>query len=644
MNVRIRSGTGAAAVATVLGLSALWGVGPAAAETNSGLSISKVSATAGQVSFILTGPGLPDAAALAPGAVVVSAAGTPLETTVESAAGKAPDELPIRGVVLVVDTGSTMAGSSLDNARTILSDYVDQLPAEVAIAVVSSADSGSVVEPLTGDRDPIATAIAGLAVGTSSTLNDALLLATGEFDSTYAAKRMVVLTDGTDQTSTASLAEVTSALAASDIALDLVELGENDQVDLASVASNSGGDSIDVPTSAEVSEAVATLRSSVSAPLAVAATVPTTLSGEEVTLAVSVTTGSSTLAATAAVSLADEPVILTDRETVRLRVLPMVILYLAMALVSLAVIIVGFLIVAAILGRSATRERRRQLERISGKRPVQMTKEEEEGSALMRTALAVSDRAVARKGKATIEVELERAGIVLRPSEWMLVRAMTACVVAALLALAIPWYFGLIVGIPGGWFLSNWYRKQRTARRQRKFGDLLPEALQLVVGALRSGFSLLQALDAVVREGPEPVASEFGRALAEARLGGEVEQALERTAERNSSEDLSWLVMAVRIQREVGGNLSEVVATAVETMRERGRLFRHVRALSAEGRLSAYILVGMPLALTGWMFAFRGEYIKPLYTETLGLVILAGGVLMIVAGAFWISRLIKVEV
>ena len=92
----------------------------------------------------------------------------------------------------------------------------------------------------------------------------------------------------------------------------------------------------------------------------------------------------------------------------------------------------------------------------------------------------------------------------------------------------------------------------------------------------------------MVREGAEPVATEFGRALAETRLGGDLEDALERTAVRNGSQDLAWLVMAIRIQREVGGNLSEVLETAVETMRERARLRRHVRALSAEGRLSAY--------------------------------------------------------
>jgi tight adherence protein B len=165
-----------------------------------------------------------------------------------------------------------------------------------------------------------------------------------------------------------------------------------------------------------------------------------------------------------------------------------------------------------------------------------------------------------------------------------------------------------------------------------------------MVSALRSGFSLPQAVDALVREGPEPVAGEFNRALAEIRLGGELEDALDRVATRNNSRDLGWLVMAIRIQREVGGNLSEVMETAVSTMRERGRLFRHVRALSAEGRLSAYVLIALPVGVAAFMFASRGDYIRPLYTTFLGVVMLVTAVVLVAVGAFWLSRVIKVRV
>ena len=140
------------------------------------------------------------------------------------------------------------------------------------------------------------------------------------------------------------------------------------------------------------------------------------------------------------------------------------------------------------------------------------------------------------------------------------------------------------------------------------------------------------------------MAGEFGRAVAEIRLGGELEDALERTAARNNSRDLAWLVMAIRIQREVGGNLSEVLETAVETMRERGRVTRHVRALSAEGRMSAYVLIGLPICLGLYMFLVRRDYVRPLFSTTLGLLMLVGAGIMLGLGTFWMSRVIKVEV
>jgi tight adherence protein B len=320
-------------------------------------------------------------------------------------------------------------------------------------------------------------------------------------------------------------------------------------------------------------------------------------------------------------------------------------LYTGMGLVGLALAVGGFAVMNLLLGRSALRRRLQEIGLFTGSKMPQTTPgETADGNALMRAALAVSDRAVQRQGRSSIEQALDRAALALRPAEWMLIRGVVTIVTAAVLLLMLPWYLALPLGGLAGWLGTGKYLKRRANRRARKFADLLPEALNLVVGALRSGFSLLQSIDAVVREGPEPVAGEFGRAMAEIRLGGDLEDALERTAERNASEDLAWLVMAIRIQREVGGNLSEVLETAVETMRERGRLARHVRALSAEGRLSAYVLVGMPIALSAFLFAFRGEYLRPMYTEVLGILMLCGAGVLLAVGAFVINRMVKVEV
>ena len=302
-----------------------------------------------------------------------------------------------------------------------------------------------------------------------------------------------------------------------------------------------------------------------------------------------------------------------------------------------------FLICWLLLGRTKLRRRIRDVDNFTNRAAEAAARHE--GNSIVKAALAVSERAIERRGAADrIAFLLERADVNMQPHEWVLLRAVAAGVGALMLAFLLPFLVGLFFGAIAGWVLPGLFLRLKARRRARKFADLLPQALQLAVSALRSGFSLPQAIDALVREGPEPVAGEFGRAVAEIRLGGELEDALERTAARNDSRDLAWLVMAIRIQREVGGNLSEVLETAVETMRERGRVARHVRALSAEGRMSAYVLVGLPAVLGIYMFMVRRDYVRPLYTEPIGIAMLGAALVMLCLGTFWMSRVIKVEV
>ena len=137
--------------------------------------------------------------------------------------------------------------------------------------------------------------------------------------------------------------------------------------------------------------------------------------------------------------------------------------------------------------------------------------------------------------------------------------------------------------------------------------------------------------------------SEFSRALAETRIGVDLEDGLTHVADRMHCEDLRWVVMATRIQREVGGNLAEVLTNTVDTMRERAQTRRHVRALSAEGRLSGYIIVSLPIALGAWLTLSKPEYMSPLFTTPIGVMMVAACVGLIIVGAFWIRVLIKVE-
>ena len=133
-------------------------------------------------------------------------------------------------------------------------------------------------------------------------------------------------------------------------------------------------------------------------------------------------------------------------------------------------------------------------------------------------------------------------------------------------------------------------------------------------GSLSAGLSLAQSIDTIVREGTEPIAGEFRRVVVETRLGVTLEDSMEGVAERMESRDFEWVVMAIRIQREVGGNLAELLLTVAATLREREYLRRHVRALSAEGRLSCCILGGLPPGFLLYLTLTKPDYVKPMYT------------------------------
>jgi len=239
--------------------------------------------------------------------------------------------------------------------------------------------------------------------------------------------------------------------------------------------------------------------------------------------------------------------------------------------------------------------------------------------------------------------QLDRAGMKLRPSEWVLLRLGVA-VGLALLFLVLLGGLGFFLGLLLGVLATAAYHRNRARRREDKFASLLPDAIQMVIGSLRSGFSLQQAFEAMVKESTDPLAGEFSRVITESRLGMELEEALDRAARRMNNKDLAWTVIAIRVQREVGGNLAEVLSNTITTIRERELLRGHVRSLSAEGRLSAWILLSLPILLGAFMFIARRDYVAPLVTDPRGMVLLIGGVVLVAIGGFWLSRVVRVEV
>jgi tight adherence protein B len=244
-----------------------------------------------------------------------------------------------------------------------------------------------------------------------------------------------------------------------------------------------------------------------------------------------------------------------------------------------------------------------------------------------------------------IAQRLEGAGSAWRPAEWLLLHTalfLGISVLGLLIgggSLVIGVVF-MAVGALGPWMYLGHKRK----RRKKKFEAALPETLQLMSGSLAAGLSLAQSVDTIVREGTEPIAGEFRKVLVETRLGLSLETALQGIADRFQSKDFDWVVMAINIQRQVGGNLAELLNTVAATMREREYIRRQVAALAAEGKLSAMVLGGLPPAFLLYLLIANHDYVIVLFTTPMGILMLVGAGLILSVGIFWMSRIVKVEV
>jgi tight adherence protein B len=262
---------------------------------------------------------------------------------------------------------------------------------------------------------------------------------------------------------------------------------------------------------------------------------------------------------------------------------------------------------------------------------------------LRRAARSAESAAESRGASNMIESALEQANLPLKPGEAIIAAIGVAILVFILVtAIAQSFIWGIVAAalvlVAALLFVNN-----VAARTRKKFENQLPDTLNLLATSLRAGYSLLQAIEAVGEEAAEPTRREFGRAMAEIRLGRPINDAMGDIADRMVSQDFEWTVMAIGIQREVGGNLAEVLQTTSETMVQRNRLRREMKALTAEGRISAIVLSLMPVFLFIFISLANPDYMQPLIENTIGLVVLGGGVIFIGIGIFWMQKIVKVD-
>lgn len=627
-------------VGALLGVAAVLVV-PSAAFAADGTSITYVERTDEGLQIIVSVP--PDAevdvdnVAVTIDGVTAPATASPVDETTEVR----------RTAVLVMDTSNSMRGDRIEAAQAAALTFLDAVPADVYVGIVTfDSDVTPALQP-TLDRDEARTVVEGLELAQDTRLYDGVQAGIA-MAGTEGARQLLVLSDGAD-TSDTDLKDVTGAISTADLIVDVVALEQEKPAAVAALSdlAKAGDGQVIAAESEALQRAFTAQADDLARQVQVTAEVPSSITRTEATVTVTLGSDQGDLVAEAfskigeatagggpAVAGVDEPMLLGST-----------FFYGGLAALGVGLLII--LIIAAPKKSkplTAVELATTYAQRVSG------VGAKEEGHAAEQPLVQATQTAekvlgASKSLESRIEERLEAAGNPFKPAEWLLLH-VGIFVVAGMIGLLLgggSLVLGLVF-LALGAFLPWFYLGFKRSRRKKKFEALLPETLQLISGSLAAGLSLAQSIDTVVREGQEPIAGEFKRVLVETRLGIELDDALAGVGDRFESQDFKWVVMAIKIQRQVGGNLAELLDTVAGTIREREYMRRQVAALAAEGKLSAWVLGGLPPIFMLYLFVTKRDYLMPMFTEPLGWLMLGGAAVLLSVGIFWMSRLIKVEV
>lgn len=645
----LAQGLAAGLVTSVSILGLAW---PAAAEPSG--EIDSVETRNGVVQVLFSLRDLPEGITPELSTVDVSIDDEPQPGTAKLASN-ATDAVQ-RSTVLAIDVSDSMAGDRFAAARDAALTFIDQAPGDLSIGLVSFAGKVTQVRAPTQDRDAVRAAVDQLRLEEGTLLYQGIEEALDVLGD-EGSGNVVVLSDGRD-TSGEPTTDVLSALRKSVARIDVVALEQSGAAlrVLEQLAVAGSGQVINADA-ASLTAALSAQAAELESQVLISFDVPDGWDGRDATLSAAISAAGVTYSDEALVKIPaarspgagdSEPTVLEAAAGPRISISR------PLMLGGLAALALGGLGLALLVSNTFSGHQKQRLDvRLSpyaegqpGRMPATHGHNAPSYSPSVRQqAVEFTGKAMGQGVDVSLSRRLDAAGLKINSAEWLLLHAGMAVGAAAVGFLISDGRLLLtgilfLLGAAGPWV----YLSIKRSRRLKAFNSQLADTLQLIAGSLSAGLSLAQSLDTVVREGNDPVAGEFRRALVEQRLGVEIETALEGVAERMGSDDFAWVVMAIRIQRQVGGNLAELLTTVAATLREREYLRRQVSVLSAEGRLSALILGGLPPLFIVYLAMARPTYLAPMYTTRLGLVMSTSAAISMVVGIVWLKKSVKVEV
>ena len=622
----------------VLGLLVIVGAlalaSTAAAQPAEGTLTAAGSARFPERAFVLT---LPEAARLDPSTVKVVENGKPVSgVSVVPASAAGANEF---GVVLVVDTSNSMRGAAIEGAMEAARTFAAHRNPRQQLAIVTFSNGTDVLLPFTADSAEIASALAEtpeLQRGTY--LYDGVVRAVGLLENArMTAGSVVVLTDGADTGSSASLEEAAATAQSANVRVFTVGLRSRAfrGSTLKMMAEQGGGDYAEATSAASLVAVYDKLGAqlatqhliryrSLQGP-GVHVQVQVLVEGEETPVTSSYTSPSLPMKAS-------PPYHPSLNDTLWQSPIAM------LAASLLAAALIGGAVLAVVGGRRGTLRTR-----MAGFVSLPAPEEEKRRTLLTGKMLDRAERSLARtRWWARFKEELEIAEVRASAVGIVVVTAaVTAVVMWILYGLGGLLFAPLALFIP---FTVRWFLKRKLARRRNQFAEQLPDNLQVLSSALRAGHSFVGALSVVVDDSPAPSRDEFRRVVADEQLGVPLQDALDEVARRMDNRDLEQVSLVAALQRETGGNTAEVLDRVTDTIRERFELRRLVKTLTAQGRMSRWVVSALPVVLLAVITLINPGYMEPLYETGTGRGLLVGAGLFVVFGSIVIGRIVNIKV
>jgi tight adherence protein B len=564
-------------------------------------------------------------------------------------------------VVLLVDVSGSMRGEPLSAAKEAVSSFIEQMPAGVEMAVVAFGDRPSLAAEFTDNKQALLVAVEQLSARGETALYDGLFTAASLLRTEAEEGRTILLvSDGGDTVSVNSEEETQSVLATLGAAFYAIELQspENDSEALQRLANAAGGTvtAADEPAVLEAlfGDIAALLLNRYELTYTSAAAGSTSLRVSMIAQGVTATSASRLIELPQEAPpitpdpprvVPDEPVGVVDPPSLR----PGISIELGwlqtrtaawLAFGALFLALTSLFVVIALRPKSTRRGSSTLFDDIP-RRPAREKKSALAGIADLATGFA--EKELQRRDRLrSVNAALERAGMAVRPGEFLVLVASIMLAVGALGLILLTPVLGAVLALVVLFLVPLWLTSKGD-KRSALFGEQLGDNLQLMSASLRAGHGLLQAIDAVAQEAPSPSAEEFQRIKVETHLGRDLGDSLKATAERIKSEDFRWVAEAIEIHREIGGDLAEILDAVNETIRDRNKIRRRIKSLSAEGRISAVILSLIPVFLIIVIMLINPSYIGELTVSGLGQGLIVGGVFSWFFGVVWMKKIIRLD-